>query len=299
MRILITGGTGLIGWHLCSALLAQGHQLTVLSRDPALVPARCGAAARAITALDEWDADLSFDAVINLAGAPIVDARWTARRKQALWDSRVALTQQLVQRIAAARQKPGVLLSGSAVGYYGSRGDAVVDESSAAGADFPARLCAAWEQAARAAESSAVRVCLLRTGLVLSRHGGLLGRMLPPFKLGLGARLGDGNQWMSWVHVDDHVAMLLKLLNDPQASGPYNLSAPQPVTNREFTAALAAALHRPAPLMAPAVLLRAIMGERSCLLLEGQRVSPERMLSAGYRYAFANLADALHGLLSS
>ena len=229
MHILITGGTGLIGRQLCKALLAEGHQLTVLSRDPDSVPARCGATVHAMAGLDEWHPGRSFDAVINLAGAPIVDARWTARRKQALRDSRVALTEQLVQRIAAARHKPGVLLSGSAVGYYGDRGDAVLDESAAGGEDFAAKLCQAWEEAALGAQILGVRVCLLRTGLVLSRHGGLLGRMLPPFRLGLGARLGGGKQWMSWVHIDDYVAMLLFLLNDSGISGPCNMTAPQPV----------------------------------------------------------------------
>lgn len=297
MRILITGGTGLIGRQLCKALAVAGHQLTVLSRDPDSVPARCGAAVQALAGLEQWQPDRTFDAVINLAGAPIVDARWTPRRKQALWDSRVTLTQQLVQRIAAARHRPGVLLSGSAVGYYGNRGDAVLDETSAPGEDFPARLCAAWENSARVAQTLGVRVCLLRTGLVLHRHGGLLGRMLLPFRLGLGARLGDGRQWMSWVHIDDYVAMLLRLLNDPQASGPWNMTAPQPATNCEFTAALAAALHRPAPFSVPAMLLNAVLGERACLLLEGQRVLPARQEAAGYRHTHANLAEALHDLL--
>jgi len=234
VHILITGGTGLIGRQLCKTLLAEGHELTVLSRNPASVPAKCGAGVHAMAALDEWRSDRAFDAIINLAGEPIVDARWTAQRKQVLWDSRVSLTDKLVQRIAAARHKPGVLLSGSAVGYYGNRGDAMLDESAAAGEDFAARLCKAWEDAALGAESAVARVCLLRTGLVLSRHGGLLGRMLLPFRLGLGARLGDGKQWMSWVHIDDYVGMLLSLLRNAQASGPYNMTAPQPVPNKEF-----------------------------------------------------------------
>lgn len=297
MRILITGGTGLIGRQLCKVLLAEGHQLTVLSRAPDSVPARCGPGVQAMAGLEQWQPDRTFDAVINLAGDPIVDARWTTRRKQALWDSRVSLTQQLVQRIAAALHKPGVLLSGSAVGYYGNRGDAALDEASPPGEDFPARLCMAWEDAALAAQSAGVRVCLLRTGLVLSRHGGLLGRMLPPFRLGLGPRLGDGRQWISWVHIDDYVAMLLGLLNDANARGPYNMTAPRPATNAEFTATLAATLHRPAPFVVPAMLLRLGMGERACLLLEGQRALPDRMETAGYRHTHANLADALRGLL--
>ena len=297
MRILITGGTGLIGRHLCRALLAEGHQLTVLSRHPETVAAKCGSAVQAMAALDEWQAEQTFDAVINLAGEPIVDARWTAQRKQVLWDSRVSLTEDLVRRIAAARQKPGVLLSGSAVGYYGDRGDVMLDEAENAGDNFPARLCKAWEDAARVAENFGVRVCLLRTGLILSNDGGLLGRMLPPFKLCLGARLGDGKQWMSWVHIDDYAAMVLGLLHDALASGPYNMTAPQPATNAEFTAALAAALHRPAPFIAPAMLMKTGLGERACLLLEGQRVLPKKMEAARYHFAFTNLADALHDLL--
>src|SRR5512145_3203401 len=209
MRILITGGTGLIGSHLCKALLAEGHELTVLSRNPASVPAKCGAGVRAMTALDEYLPDRAFDAVINLAGEPIVDALWTARRKQVLWDSRVTLTRELVGHIAAASHKPTVLISGSAVGYYGNRGDDALDEAAHAGADFAARLCKAWEDAARVAEQGGVRVCLLRTGLILIAKCGLLGRMMLPFKLGLGARLGNGRQWMSWVHIDDYVAMVL------------------------------------------------------------------------------------------
>lgn len=298
MHILITGGTGLIGRQLCKALLAGGHESTVLSRKPDSVPAKCGAGVHVMTALDQWRPGMTFDAVINLAGEPIVDARWTTRRKQALWDSRVALTEQLVQRIAAAHHKPGVLLSGSAVGYYGNRGDAVLDESAVAGEDFAARLCQAWEDVAQGAEKTGVRVCLLRTGLILSNDGGLLGRMLPPFRLGMGARLGDGKQWMSWIHIDDYVAMLLKLLDNPEASGPYNMTSPQPATNKEFTAVLAAALHRPAPFIAPAFLLKWGLGERACLLLEGQRVLPKKIEPEGYRCTFTKLADALHDLLS-
>src|SRR5574340_931630 len=286
MQILITGGTGLIGKQLCKALLAEGHELTVFSRNPASVPVKCGAGVHAMAALSEWHPGQAFDAVINLAGEPIVDARWTARRKKMLWESRVTLTGALVKHVVAAGRKPAVLLSGSAVGYYGNRGDAGMYEADNAGQDFAARLCKAWEDAARGAEQVGVRVCLLRTGLILSNKGGLLGRMLPAFKLGLGARLGNGKQWMSWVHIDDYVAMVLKLLHDAEASGPYNMTAPPPVTNAEFTAALAKALHRPALFAAPAPLLKLAMGERACLLLEGQKVLPGKMTAAGYRFQF-------------
>jgi uncharacterized protein len=297
VHILITGGTGLIGQQLCKMLLAEGHELTVLSRNPGSVSAKCGARVHAMAGIDEWRADQFFEAVINLAGEPIIDGRWTAQRKQVLRDSRVTFTKNLVQRIAAARHKPGVLLSGSAVGFYGNRGDVKLDESAVAGEDFAAMLCNAWEETALDAEKAGLRVCLLRTGLVLSRHGGLLGRMLLPFKLGLGARLGDGKQWMSWVHTEDYAGMMLSLLNNANASGPYNLAAPQPVTNKEFTETLAKVLHRPALFTIPAMLLKPVIGERACLLLEGQRVLPEKMMAEGYRFSFENLADALHNLL--
>jgi hypothetical protein len=297
MQILITGGTGLIGRHLCKALLTEGHELTVLSRNPASVPAKCGAGVRAMAALGDYTPDKAYDAVINLAGEPIVDANWSARRKQVLWNSRVGLTGELVGRITAADHKPAVLLSGSAVGYYGNRGDDALDETAQAGEDFGGQLCQAWEEAARAAEQGGVRVCLLRTGLILSDQGGLLGRMLLPFRLALGARLGNGRQWMSWVHIDDYVAMVLRLLHDKQASGPYNMTSPQPSTNAEFTAALARALHRPALFIAPAWLLKLAMGERAAMLLEGQKVLPVRMMVAGYSFRFASLDTALADLL--
>ena len=296
MHILITGGTGLIGRQLCKALLLEGHELTVLSRHPDSVSAKCGLCVNAMASLSEWTPDKYFDAVINLAGEPIVDEPWTAERKQALWESRITLTDELVRHIAAAERKPAVLLSGSAVGYYGNRGDEILGEDMDAGEGFAAQLCKVWEDAAQMAESAGVRVCRLRTGLVLSREGGMLGRMRLPFKLCLGARLGNGKQWMSWVHIDDYVAMVLRLLRDDQTSGPYNMTAPQPVTNAEFTAVLAKALHRPALFVAPAMLLKLIMGERAGLLLEGQRVLPEKMKLAHFRFAFANLPDALRDL---
>jgi len=191
MRILMTGGTGLIGRRLCRELRDKGHELTVLSRRPETVAAMCGAGVHAMHSLEEWLPEQAFDAVINLAGEPIADAQWTEKRKKKLWDSRVTLTEMLVQKIAAARHKPAVLLSGSAIGYYGN-GETPVDESAQAGNDFAAQLCRAWEDAASAAQSLGVRVCLLRTGLVLAPQGGLLGRLWLPFKLGLGARLGNG-----------------------------------------------------------------------------------------------------------
>jgi len=293
MKILITGGTGLIGRALCRVLLEEGHELTVLSRDPASVKTRCGEAVQPMLGLGEWDETREFAAVINLAGEPIVDVRWSVSRKKALWDSRVGVTQQLVDCIRRAQHRPKVLLSGSAVGYYGDRGDEVLDESSSGAADYAAKLCAAWESAAQQAAGFGVRVCLLRTGLVLSRDGGLLTRMLTPFKLGLGARLGDGKQWMSWIQIDDYVALVLRLLACEDLTGPVDMTAPQPVTNRDFTAALAAALRRPAIFAAPACLLRGVLGERAPMLLGGQRVLPAKMMAHGYQFMHPQLISAL------
>jgi hypothetical protein len=298
MHILITGGTGLIGRQLCKALLAHGQQLTVLSRTPTTVAAKCGAAVKAISSLDEWLPSLHFDVVINLAGEPIADAHWSAKRKQLLWDSRIGITEKLVQRIASAERKPAVLLSGSAIGYYGNGGDTELNEAAGAGSDFAAKLCLAWETAALSAEQYGVRVCLLRTGLVLSKEGGLLGKLLLPFKLGMGARLGDGKQWMSWVHIDDYVTMVLALLNNPQLSGPFNLTAPQPVTNKDFTQKLAHALHRPALFFAPAFFLKLAMGERAALLIEGQRVLPKKLETTGNTFKYPKLEDALNQILN-
>lgn len=298
MRILITGGTGLIGQQLCKALLADGHLLTVLSRHPETVAAKCGAAVQPIASLDDWHPEQTFEAVINLAGEPIVDAWWSTKRKQVLRDSRIALTEKLVQRIAAVKQKPSVLLSGSAVGFYGNGGDKELYESTGAGSDFAANLCMDWESAALAAKASGVRVCLLRTGLVLSKSGGLLGKLLLPFKLGMGARLGNGKQWMSWVHIDDYVAMVLRLLQDEKLSGPFNMTAPNPVTNAEFTRVMAHTLHRPAFFIAPDFMLRLAMGERAALMLEGQRALPANLTDAGYQFNYPKLINALDDLLS-
>lgn len=297
MNILITGGTGLIGRRLCRVLSEAGHELTVLSRYPQTVAAKCGGAVHAMASLDEWGPSRHFDAVINLAGEPIVDHAWSPERKRALYQSRVGLTAELVRRIGSVQCKPAVLLSGSAIGCYGNRGDLPLEENAGAGSDFAAQLCSDWEHAALAAEGMGVRVCLLRTGLVLSGEGGLLGRMLLPFRLGLGARLGDGRQWMSWIHIDDYVSAVLHLLQDAQARGPYNMTAPHAETNTGFTLALAQAVRRPAWFVVPAMVLRIAMGERAAMLLGGQRVVPARLMAKGFKFRFAHLACALSDLL--
>lgn len=298
MNIFMTGGTGLIGRALCKALLEEDHQITVLSRQPEKVPALCGASVVSMASLDDWQTTQKFDAIINIAGEPIGDRYWSTQQKQRLWNSRVALTERLVQCIAASDHQPDVFLSGSAIGYYADQGDVVLDESVACGENFPARLCVAWEAAALFAEPLGVRVCLLRTGLVLSRHGGLLQRLILPFSLGLGARLGHGEQWMSWVHIDDYVAMILRLLHDTTLRGAFNMTAPNPVTNGTFTRQLASVLHRPAVLTAPAICLKCLMGERAVLLLKGQRVLPVKIQATGFQFRYPTLAAALGNIIN-
>ncbi len=299
MRVLLTGATGFLGRALGHALARDGHEVTALCRDPARVAARCGPHVRPLRAPQAWPAGLAFDAVVNLAGAPIADRPWSASRKRELHASRVGLTRDLVSRLAAAARPPAVLVSASAVGLYGDCGDRELHETAPAAADFLGTLCAEWEAAAQAAAPLGVRVCLLRTGLVLHPSGGVLARLLPPFRLGLGGRLGDGRQYLSWIHLDDWVALVRRLLEDAAAAGPFNLTAPEPVTNAAFTAALGRALRRPAPLPAPACLLRLLLGERARLLLDSQRALPSRAAALGYRFRHAALGPALTSLLPS
>ena len=294
MRILLTGGTGLLGRALCRHWLARGHQLSVLSRRPNEVPALCGQGVVALPSLDHWRPSLAFDVLVNLAGAPIIDRPWTEARKRELQDSRIGVTEQLLAALARAERKPGLLLGASAIGYYGDCGELAVDENAPAGNDFAARLCVDWEAAASRAGASGLRVCQLRTGLVLSAHGGLLARMDPTFRLGLGARLGSGRQWMSFIHIDDWVAAVdFLLVEAAKATGAFNLTAPVPVRNSEFTRQLAESLGRRARLVAPAALLRLVLGARADLLLGGQQVLPMRLQELGFRFRYAELGAAL------
>lgn len=301
MDILLTGGTGLIGRALCARLLNSGHRLTVLSRHPERVAALCGERVRSMGSIEDWRPDQRFDAVINLAGAPIIDRPWSADRQRTLWRSRVTLTEELVGAMARADSKPAILLSGSAIGYYGDAGEAPCSDSPGsapcpAAGDFSARLCSAWEEAAQAAETMGVRVCLLRTGLVLSRAGGLYARMRLPFSLGLGARLGDGQQWMSWIHIEDQLAAVELLPGDASLRGAFNLAAPTPVRNEAFTRLLAASLSRKARLVAPAAAIRIALGQRAFMLLGGQRVLPNRLLDMGFAFRYPDLQAALKEL---
>jgi uncharacterized protein (TIGR01777 family) len=293
MRILVTGGTGFIGKPLVHRLLLRGDEVTVLSRRPESVKAMFGEAAQAWSSLSAWTPDRAFDAVINLAGEPIIDRAWTDTRKQSLRDSRIGITDQLLSAMANATRKPSVFLSGSAIGIYGDTGSVDITEQVPAADDFGARLCAEWEQAALPAEALGVRVCLLRTGLVLHADGGMLKKMQLPFKLGLGSRLGDGRQIMSWIHRHDYLNALLFLLDQANCRGAFNLTAPTPVSNREFTAVLARSLHRKALLVTPEWALKPVLGERSLLLFGGQRVLPAALQAQGFDFRFTALADAL------
>ena len=297
MHILLTGGTGLIGRGLCAHWLEHGHQVTVWSREPDKVARVCGASVRGIGRLEELG-DEPLDAVVNLAGAPIADRPWSSKRKALLWASRIGLTEQLLAWLQSRAQRPRLLISGSAVGWYGNGGERELHEDTPQVTDdFAAQLCGAWEETAQRAEELGIRVVLVRTGLVLHAEGGMLARMLLPFKLGLGGRIGDGRQWMPWIHYADQIALMDFLLQQEDARGPYNACAPQPVRNAEFAKTLGQAVSRPAILPMPAFVLRAGLGELSELLLGGQRAVPTRLLDAGFSFRFTHLDVALADLL--
>ncbi|CAD7386564.1 MULTISPECIES: TIGR01777 family oxidoreductase [Xanthomonas] len=293
MQLLITGGTGFIGQALCPALVQAGHQVSVLTRDLRRAARRLPG----MTVVDTLDG-VQADAVINLAGEPLAAGRWTDARKQRFRASRLGITGQLHAWIAQqpAERRPAVLISGSAVGYYGERGDSVLTEADHAGDDFSAQLCRDWEAEAAKIAALGPRVSWVRTGIVLDRDGGALARMLPAFRFGGGGPFGDGRHWMSWIHRADMVALLLWLLEHGQA-GAYNATAPTPVTNAEFARTLAHVLHRPALLALPASLLRLGFGEMAELLLISQRVLPQRALDAGFRFQYVHLEAALRAIL--
>ncbi len=293
MRILITGGTGFIGRGLVSRLLLRGDEPTVLSRDPPKASALLGNHVRIWNSLGQWQDGATFDAVINLAGEPIIDKAWTPERKRILLASRVGITEQLLEGIGRCRQKPAVLLSGSAIGIYGDAGASVCAENSQSADDFAARLCRDWERAAEPAETLGIRTVLLRTGLVLHESGGMLKKMHLPFKLGFGSRLGTGRQIMSWIHRHDYLNAILFVLDNAECRGAFNLTAPFPASNSAFTQTLAESLDRKAFLVTPEFLLKPVLGERSILLFGGQHVLPKRLLATGFMFRYPHLADAL------
>lgn len=293
--ILVTGGTGFVGRHLIAALTAQGHGVFVLSRSrKSATQMFSDRRVRVVTSLEQIASDTVIDAIVNLAGEPIGDGLWTRRRRLRLLLSRLRTTRRLIGLIARLDRRPDVLISGSAVGWYGAWDETVLTESSPAHGGFSYMLCEAWEQEARKAEGLGLRTVLLRTGLVLDREGGMLARMVPAFRLGLGASLGNGRQFMSWIHRDDLVRLIAHAIADPDVSGPLNGTAPVPVTNQQFSKALAEALGRPLWFRAPAGLLRILMGDMGHeLLLTGQHVLPRAALSSNFHFMYCELGEAL------
>ncbi len=297
MHIVVSGGSGFLGRALERVLAQDGHRVSVLTRR-----ARAGR----LTDIP-WtpngesgpgaDALRGVDVVVNLAGEGMADRRWTSARKAALFDSRLKATASLVKAVELTSDGPRTFVSASGVGYYGSTGAAVIAEDAPAGHDFVARMAAAWEDAAAPA-AGVGRLVLLRTGLVLGSEGALA-KMLLPFKLGVGGRLGSGAQWMPWIHVDDWARLTARLIVDPQATGPFNLTAPTPVTNADFTRALGRALGRPTVFPVPAFVLTLALGEMAELLLTGQRAVPAKALALGYSFRYPTLETALAAVLGS
>ncbi|HMJ03393.1 MAG TPA: TIGR01777 family oxidoreductase [Conexibacter sp.] len=303
MRVTLTGATGLIGTRLVAALARRGDEVTVLSRNPARARERLGAGIDAAA----WDplgepapagALAGRDGLVHLAGEPVAQ-RWSSAAKERIRTSREVGTANLVAGLRAADPRPGVLVSASAVGWYGPRGDEELDESTPPGDDFLAEVCVAWERAAQAAETLGVRVAIVRTGVVLDPSGGALAKMLPPFKAGVGGPVAGGRQWMPWIHVDDLVALYLAALDGDGGDwrGPLNGSAPTPATNRDFSKALGRALHRPAVAPVPRLALRALYGEMEQIVTTGQRAVPRRPLALGFRFAHPELDEALRSAL--
>ena len=292
-RILITGGTGFIGHVLCRELLARDYELTVFSRQPPeTVKSSCGRV-EAVSDLQQLRSHPGYDAVINLAGEGIADKRWSETRKQELRDSRIGVTETLVEVIRSWERAPEVLVSGSAVGFYGDQGDATVTEDTSPNDEFTHRLCRDWENAAKPLADDGVRVCFSRTGVVAGPGGGFLERMILPFKLGLGGRLGSGTQYMPWIHRDDVVGALIWMMENPNASGPFNVVSPNPATNAEFTRTLGKVLHRPTLFPAPAPVLKVALGEMARLLLTGQKAIPERLTQEKFEFRYPDLERAL------
>ncbi|HUZ36845.1 MAG TPA: TIGR01777 family oxidoreductase [Streptosporangiaceae bacterium] len=299
MRIAVTGSSGLIGSALVAALRTGGHQVLRLVRQASAADDEIAWDPRAPAGgLDPAALD-GLDAVVHLAGAGVADHRWTPAYQREIRDSRVRGTQALVAALASASRPPSVLLSGSAIGWYGDTGGREVDESSPAGSGFLPDVVRDWEGAAQAAGQAGIRVVTMRTGIVLSPLGGVLARMLPPFRLGLGARLGPGTQVMSWITLADYGRIVTFLLTHPDISGPVNLTTPHPATNAELTAAVAAVLHRPAVLFLPAPVLKLALGGVSSDILASARVMPRRLLTAGYEFQFPDLPAALASQLAA
>ncbi|EGT3626380.1 TIGR01777 family protein [Morganella morganii] len=295
MNILITGASGFIGRQLVERL-APHHQLTLLTRSVQQTQRILGNQHHYLESLDALSDLNHIDAIVNLAGEPIVAKRWSKNQKQRICDSRWDITARLTQLIQQSSNPPKIMVSGSAVGYYGRHDAQLLDESSGAHVEFSHDICRKWEQEALNANTEHTRVCIIRIGIVLGK-GGALEKMLPPFKLGLGGPIGHGRQGMSWIHVQDLISLIDFLLTQEHCKGVFNATAPNPVSNAVFTKALGKALNRPALITTPPLALRLAMGEMSELLTEGQFVYPKRALEAGFQFQFSDLDNALTDVL--
>ncbi len=302
MRIIITGGTGLIGRPLSQTLQTQGHEVIVLSRNPAKargIPAGVQVVGWDGKSADGW-ANLAdgAGAIINLAGENLAAGRWSDERKQRIRQSRLDAGKAVTQAVEQASSKPAVVIQASAVGYYGPRADEIITEDSSPGSDFLARLCFEWEASTAAVERHGVRRALLRTGIVLSNEGGAFPKLVLPFRLFAGGPMGSGNQWYPWIHWEDQVRAISFLLEEAAASGPFNLSAPNPVTNRDMAKAIGQVMNRPALLPAPGFALRTVLGEMATVVLDGQRAIPQKLQALGFTFTYPTLEAALRHLLS-
>lgn len=304
MHIVMTGGTGFIGRALCASLSREGHRVTILTRNAREASKLLGAIMTAV----EWngreaggweDCLEGADGVINLAGAPIAEARWTDARKRLLTDSRVLTTRLLVGAMSRRSSKPRTLVSASGIGYYGASDDRVLDEGAVRGRGFLADLCLAWEAEALQAAEFGTRVVLLRTGMVLEQGGGALPKMLVPFRLFVGGPIMPGTQWVSWIHRRDHIGLIQWALRTPTVSGPVNAVARTPVTMSEFSETLGKVMHRPSWFPVPGLALNVALGELGTLMTTGQRVSPAKALSGGYVFQYPTLEPALQAILAN
>ncbi len=300
MRVIVAGGSGLIGRALVASLAKDGHEVIVLSRKPEDVK-NLPKNARA----EKWDGRSAqgwgqlvngADAIVNLAGATLSE-RWSDSQKKAIRESRVNAGKAIVEAVKAAGQQPRVVIQSSAVGYYGPRGAEEIGEEASAGSDFLAGICKDWEASTAELDSLGIRRVITRTGVVLDKHGGALPRMVMPVKMFIGGPLGNGQQYFPWIHLQDEVAAMRWLIDNPNAHGVYNLSAPQPLTNKEFTQAIGKVLGRPTFMPVPAFAVKMLFGEMSSLVLDGQREVPQRLLKEGFRFKFTDAAAALRDVL--
>lgn len=303
MKVVVTGGTGFIGNFMVSALKKGGHDVTVLTRSPekgSIAGVKYEKWTSGMAEIESWKDHINGqDAVIHLAGEPISEGKWTPAKKEAIVQSRKESTAAVVKAIELSESKPKVLVSSSAVGYYGPRGDEDITEKDGPGKDFMSNVCVTWEEEAAKASELGVRVAILRTGIVLGKGGGALEKLVQPFKRGIGGKLGSGQQWMPWIHMDDLIGLIMFLIENNQANGPFNGTAPDPVRNEEFTQVLGKILGKKPRISIPAFAVRMTAGKElaDLALLSGQRAIPEKALKLGYKFKYTSLEKALESIL--